>query len=140
MSLERLALGREVGAEVRAAALLTRERGLRDEPREQVRRVEQAPEPLGVADEAAVAPERRAQLRVSRLGSGASRDVGKPCGKTGLGERGERRAAAEDEALEQRVRREAVRAVHAGRSALAGRVEPGSSLRPSRSVRTPPTV
>ena len=37
VSLERLALGREVRAEVRAAALLARERRLRDEPREQVR-------------------------------------------------------------------------------------------------------
>ena len=41
-------------------------------------------------------------------------------------ERGERRAPAEDEALEQRVRREPVRAVDAGAGALARRVEAGN--------------
>ncbi len=41
----------------------------------------------------------------------------------GLAERGERGPAAEDEAFEQRVRGETVRAVDAGAGALAGRVE-----------------
>ena len=88
-----------------------------------VRRVEQALEALGVADEAAVAPERCPQLRCHELRSRRSGSVGKPVREVGLGERRERRAAAEDEALEQRVRREPVRSVHAGRSALARRVE-----------------
>ena len=60
--LEGLALGREVDAEVGAAALLARERALGDEPCEQVRRRAQALEPGGVADEPAVAPERAAEL------------------------------------------------------------------------------
>ena len=81
MALERLALRREVDAEVRAAALLARERGLGDEPRQQVRRVEQMREARGVADEAAVAPERVAQLGRDGLGRAAAR--GRPGSRAG---------------------------------------------------------
>ena len=82
--LEGLALRREVGPEVRAAALLARERALGDEPRQQVRRVEELREPGRVADEAAVAPERRAAAPASRARSaGASGTSGRLPGSAG---------------------------------------------------------
>ena len=80
-------------------------------------------EPLGVADETAVAPEGCAELGRHELRLRRWRDIGQPCGKDGLAERGESRAPPEDEALEQRVRRKSVRAVDAGRRALTRRVQ-----------------
>ena len=58
-------------------------------------------------------------------GSRAVPAAGRFARRAGLAERGEPGAPAEDEALEQRVRGEPVRAVDAGRGALAGGVEPG---------------
>ena len=52
----------------------------------------------------------------------------------GVGKRGESGAAAEDEALEQGVRRQAVRAVHAGAGALARGVE-ARNVRPAVEIR-----
>ena len=60
---ERLALDGEVLAEVDAAALLPREPAGGDLADERVRRVEQAPESLGAADQPGVAPERGARIR-----------------------------------------------------------------------------
>ena len=51
------------------------------------------------------------------------RRLGQAGRERGLAERGECRAAAEDETLEQRVGRKPVRAVNAGRCALSGGVE-----------------
>ena len=50
-----------------------------------------------------------------------------PAAGLGLRQRGQRGAPAEDEALEQRVRGEPVRAVHAGAGALACGVEAGNA-------------
>ena len=130
MALELRTLGREVRAEVRATALLACERALGNEPREEVRRVEEMPEPFGVADETAVVPERRAELGCHVLGSRSGGDVGEPRREARLAERRERRTTPEDEAFEKRVRCEAVRAVHARRCALACGVQTGELAAP----------
>ena len=68
-----------------------------------------------------------ASAKVRRDGFERLRDgrSAEPSGKIGLLERGERGPAAEDEAFEQRVRREPVRSVNARAGTLAGRVQPG---------------
>ena len=121
-------LGRVVGAEVRAAALGARERALGDQPGSRCGAVAQALEPGAVADEAGVLPERRGGASgVTALGLVRLRHRrrAEPSGQLGLAEGGESGAAAEDEALEQGVRRQPVRAVHAGAGALAGGVQAG---------------
>src|SRR5262249_36348196 len=96
---EGLVLGREVGAEVRATALAPGERGLADEARKERGRPAEALEALGGADHAGVLPELAAQRRGDgRLRLGRGRRAGRRAG--GLAERRERRAPAEDEALE----------------------------------------
>ena len=55
--------------------------------------------------------------------AGGSGTSGKSCRQRRLGERRERGPASEDETFEKRVRGQPVRAVHAGRRALARRVE-----------------
>src|SRR5205085_9929129 len=106
-------------AEVDAAALLAGEAAGCDLADERVRRVEQVPETLGAAYQPCVVPERGAGIRWGR----DRRGVGVEARAL---ERGEPRAAAEDEALEQRVRGEPVRPVHSGACALAGGVQPGN--------------
>ena len=128
--LERLALGREVHAEVRAPALLARQRRLGDEAREQMWHAEEVAEAGCVADQTAVAPERRPQLGRDGLGGRSCRNLGQAGREPRLGERGERGPTPEDEALEERVRREPVRAVHAGRRALTGGVKAGELTPP----------
>ena len=89
---------------------------------------------LGVAHEAGVAPQRRA-----RLGGWAARAAGarrRLAGRAArLGERRERGARAEDEALAQRVGGQAVGAVQAGaRASRRRRRGPGTVVAPSRSA------
>src|SRR3970282_1673249 len=57
MTDERLALGREVGAEVRAATLRPHDRALRDQPGQQMRRRSEPLEAGSIPDQSAVAPE-----------------------------------------------------------------------------------
>ena len=101
MSLERLALRGEVDTEVRPAALLARQRRLRDQPCQEMRRVEQVPQACRVADQPAVAPECRAEFGRDGLRSGGGRNIGKPRGQPRLSEPGERRTTSEDEAFEK---------------------------------------
>src|SRR5580704_16058892 len=117
MAEKRPVLAREVVPEVRAAALAPRERGLGQEARQQDRRAAEALEALGVANQARVLPELLPQLgahgrlgRTRGRGTRGSDRLGAECGLPG--------AAAEDEALEQRVGGEPVRAMDAGRRAL----------------------
>ena len=82
---------------------------------------------------------RRSGVTVSS-GCGDGRSA-EPSRKAGLLERGEGRPAAEDEAFEQRVRREPVRSVNARcRRTHRPRTGPAARCRPSRSVTTPPIV
>src|SRR3954451_9995862 len=117
MSCKSIAFDREVVAEVDAAALFPCERILGDEACERVRRLEQLREAGSAADQTGVLPElayrvcdglerRRVGLEIRAVESG------KP-GPT-----------AEDEAFEQGVRRETIRAVNTRARALAGRVQP----------------
>ncbi len=138
---ERLVLEREVGAEVAAAALA---RGAARPPRPDAASAEalaQLSSPAASRISPASATSARAALAST---SSTSADDVAP-GSHGdaerrVGERRERGAAAEDEALEQRVRRQTVRAVDARAGALARRVQPGTPVRPSRSVTMPPIV
>ena len=118
----RIGLG-VVGPLVRAAALLPREAGGRDQPGEREGVVEQLAEPGRVALEARAAPERgarglRRQRRRARLGRRTGRARG---GRLGGGR--DRGAPAVDEALGERVRREPVGAVEPAARALAHREE-----------------
>ena len=129
-------LVREVGAEV-APRLSVRASALgRDQPRQQVRRLgagARARRRRGRGRRPARAPSRISGVTgVERLGEAGG--LAETRRKVGLPERGERGPAAEDETLEERVRREPIRAVNARAGTLAGRVQPGSSVRPSRSV------
>ena len=67
----------------------------------------------------------RSGVDCDRSAAGARQRTGRRRRQVGLVERGQRGPAAEDEALEQRVRRQPVRAVDAGAGALAGGVEAG---------------
>jgi len=125
VALERLALRGEVDTEVRSPTLLTGERCLGDEAREEMRSGQELLEPGGIADEAAVAPKRRAELGRDGLGRGRIRNRGKAPRHRWLAERGKRGAPSEDEALEHRVRRQPVGAVNARRGALAGGIQAG---------------
>ena len=106
------------------------ERRLGDEAREQMRHAEEVAEAGCVADQAAVAPERRPQLGRDGLGGWDLRNLGQAGREPWLRKRGERGPTPEDEALEERVRREPVRTVHAGRRALTGCVEAGKLAPP----------
>ncbi len=127
---EALVLEGEVGAEVAAAALLAGERAARDQAGEEMRRrAASRRRPAASRTSPASSPHRAPKLRRHRVGDSLS-DCPWDCPwdsrlvrSAGVGERGERRAAAEDEALEQRVRRETVGAVDARAGALACRVE-----------------
>ena len=101
------------------------ERALGDQPRQEVRCPAEALEPGRVADEARVLPESSADVRRDYFEPLRRRRRAVLDGRIGLLERGERGPPAEDEAFEQRVRREAVRTVNPGARALAGREEPG---------------
>ena len=138
-------LDREVGAEVAAAALRRgRARSARSAAARGAarRRGARGPQRRGSARRRATALGRNSAVTVGSPGRGRRCRRGAGCG--GLGERGERGSAAEDEALEQRVRGEPVRAVDAGAGALAGGVEArhacaavevGDDRRPSCSAR-----
>jgi hypothetical protein len=117
-------LVRPVGSEMGASALRAGEPALRNQPRQEVRGSAQALEPGRVADEARVLPQGSANLRRGRFQRLGDRRRAVLGGEIGLAERGESRPPAEHEALEQRVRREAVRSVDSGARALSGRVEP----------------
>src|SRR4029453_5652223 len=92
---ERGALGREILAEVTAATLLPRERGARDERREQVRGRGEPPKPVRVAEQARVLPKRLAQLRChGRVLFGT--DMAGVCPQPWLVETRQSGAAAED--------------------------------------------
>ncbi len=130
MALERLVLRGVVDSEVRPAALLADERALSGQAGQEMGRGSESLESGGVADEAAVAPQRSAQLGargLELLGRIGCRQLRR---KPGLHEGGEGRAAPEDQALEQRVRGEPVRSVHAGGGALAGGVQAGELAPP----------
>ena len=68
MRREALLLEREVGAEVAAAALLAGERAASDQLREEMRRLAEAAQAGGVADEPGVLPHRPPQLRRHLVG------------------------------------------------------------------------
>ena len=68
-----------------------------------------------------------ADVRVDAVVSGRRRKRRETSGQPGLVEGRQRGPASEDEALEQRVRRQPVRAVDAGTGALAGCVETGQA-------------
>ena len=83
----------------------------------------------GVADQARVLPHLLAQLAVNPIDlRGAALGRSRVETERRVRQRRERGAPAEDEALEQRVRREPVGAVDARAGALAGRVEPGHDV------------
>ena len=130
MAAEGLVLAREVGAEVGAAALAARQRALGEQPGQERGRGAQALEPLGAADHAGVGPERHAPAAAPAGASGRTGGAGPAGGGPAAPAAAPRGAAAEDEALEQRVRGEPVRAVDAGRGALAGGVEAGQARAP----------
>ena len=118
---------RAVRAPVRAAALGAQQRVAGDEARERVRIVGERSEPLGVAHQAGVAPQRRARLAAGLLEGRRGRRLARLAAR--LGEGGERGARSEDEALAERVGGQAVGAVQAGARALADRVEAGHRRR-----------
>ena len=123
-------LHREVRPEMRPAALLADERALRDQPREQVRRGPRAARARRSRGPARSPARAHRAARRSTISAGLRFSWTSPATRgmsreAGLGEGGERGPAAEDEALEERVRRQAVRAVDARGSALAGGVEAG---------------
>ena len=106
----------------------------RGSPRARARSRRRGARAGGRSGAAARGPARRGRGRRPPRAPGAARASRSALGGRGRGgwlghaqpwlvERGERGAAAEDEALEQRVRGQAVRAVDAGAGALAGRVE-----------------
>src|SRR3954452_1103759 len=94
-----------IAPEVRAAALRAREGRGRDEPGERVRIVEQAPQPVRVALEAGVAPDRLARGAGGRLHVG--RGGGGRAARLGAREAGAGRAVAEGAALREGVLRPA---------------------------------
>src|SRR4051794_41943950 len=90
-----------------------------------MRVLEQRREALGAALQAGVAPHRRARLAARGGGDGPLGESGLWLRGLGLAEARERSAAAEHEALRERVRREAGGAVQAGGRAPAhGREAP----------------
>src|SRR5438094_8709610 len=99
-------LVREVDAEVAATALRARERAAGDEAGNGVRRAGQAFEPGAVADESRVAPHRLAQVGRHRDRRNRGRRRVDPAWNRRLGDRGNRGAPSEDEALEHTVRGE----------------------------------
>ncbi len=118
-------LVRPVGSEMGAPALRAGERAVRDQPRQEVRCFAEALEPGCVADEACVLPQGSANFRRDRFQRLGGRRRARSGREIGLLKQGESRPPTEHEALEQRVRREAVRSVDPGARALSGCVEPG---------------
>jgi hypothetical protein len=107
---------------VAATRLAPRQRGLRQQAREQKRRGAQPLKPGRVPHQPGMQPHRATRI-LGRFLAHRYRSALPPA-PDGILERSQRGAAAEYQALEQRVRSEPVGAVYTRAGALAGRVQP----------------